>query len=294
MPRMTGRSSEHRFYGELAPWWPLVSPPEEYAEEAAFAAGLLDSASVPVREVLELGSGGGHNAAHLKARFAMTLVDLSEDMLEVSRRLNPGCEHVQGDMRTVRLGRTFDAVFVHDAVDYMTGEADLRRAMDTAFVHCRPGGVAVFVPDHVAETFEAASECGGSDDADGRGARYLDWSWDPDPTDTWTLTEYALLLRDRDGSVRVVHETHRTGLFGRDTWLRLLAGTGFEPTVVPEETSEDRPPRQFFVARRPGEGEVKGRSGGGVPGERDGDAEPRKPHRDPQRARGQPSYDGGP
>ena len=73
-----------RFYGELAAWWPLVSPPEEYEEEAAFAATLLGEA----REVLELGSGGGNNASHLKARFAMTLVDLSEEMLDVSRRLN--------------------------------------------------------------------------------------------------------------------------------------------------------------------------------------------------------------
>ncbi|MEA2702730.1 MAG: hypothetical protein QOD63_675, partial [Actinomycetota bacterium] len=68
--------------------------------------------------MLELGSGGGHNAVHLVADFAMTLVDLSDQMLDVSRRLNPGCEHVVGDMRTVRLGRSFDAVFVHDAVDY--------------------------------------------------------------------------------------------------------------------------------------------------------------------------------
>ena len=29
-------------------------------------------------------------------------------------------------MRNVRLGRTFDAVFVHDAIMYMTTEVDLR------------------------------------------------------------------------------------------------------------------------------------------------------------------------
>lgn len=43
-----------RFYGELAAWWPLISPPEEYEEEAAFAVGLLRSATHPVREVLKL------------------------------------------------------------------------------------------------------------------------------------------------------------------------------------------------------------------------------------------------
>jgi SAM-dependent methyltransferase len=243
--------SEHLLYGDLAAWWPLISPPKEYTEEAAFAATLLRSASIPVRDVLELGSGGGHNAVHLKARFDMTLVDLSAGMLEVSRRLNPECDHQPGDMRTVRLGRTFDAVFVHDAVDYMLSEADLRQAIDTAFVHCRPGGIAVFVPDRTAETFEAATGHGGDDDADGRGARFLDWTWDPDPADTWIVTEYAFLLRDADGSVRAVHETHRTGLFSRDVWLRLLAGAGFEPDAVMEHTSEDRAPREFFLGRRP-------------------------------------------
>ena len=241
----------HRFYGDLARWWPLISPPGEYAEEAAFAAKVLGSASIPVREVLELGSGGGHNAHHLKAGFAMTLVDISEEMLAVSRRLNPECDHHRGDMRTLRLGRSFDAVFVHDAIGYMTTEADLRQAIETAFVHCRPGGIAVFVPDDTRESFEETSDHGGSDDGDGRGVRFLEWTWDPDPEDTWTVTEYAFLLRDVDGSVQVVHESHRLGLFGRDDWLRLLAAAGFDPKAVTEVTSEDRTPRELFVGYRP-------------------------------------------
>ncbi len=243
--------AHQRFYGDLAVWWPLISPPEDYAEEAAFAATVLTSAVIPVKEVLELGSGGGNNAAHLKARFAMTLVDLSEKMLDVSRRLNPECAHHQGDMRSVRLGRRFDAVFVHDAVGYMTSEADLRQAMETAFVHCSPGGIAVFVPDSTTETFETASDHGGTDDASGRGVRYLEWVWDPSPDDTWALAEYAFLLRSPDGSVQAVHETHRWGLFGADVWLRLLSEAGFEASAVTEQTTEDRTPRQVFRGHRP-------------------------------------------
>ncbi len=240
----------YRFYGDLASWWPLISPLEDYAEEAAYASTLLRSASIPVREVLELGSGGGHNAVHLKGDFAMTLVDLSEDMLEVSRRLNPKCEHHQGDMRAVRLGRSFDAVFVHDAVDYMVTEIDLRQAVATAFVHCSPGGVAVFMPDATKETFVEETDHGGTDGDDGRAVRYLDWTWDPDPTDTWALTEYAFLLRDADGTVHSAHETHRLGVFGHDDWLRIMADTGFEARAVTEVTTEDRPPRQVFVGSR--------------------------------------------
>jgi SAM-dependent methyltransferase len=246
-----GDQASLRFYGELASWWPLISAPEDYAEEAAFAATLLRSASIPVRRVLELGSGGGNNASHLKASFELTLVDRSEEMLKVSRRLNPECVHHRGDMRDVRLGTTFDAVFVHDAIDYMTTEADLRQAIETAFVHCRPGGVAVFVPDDTKESFEPDSDHGGHDGEDGRAVRYLEWSWDPDPRDTWVVTHYAFLLREADGTVRSAHDVHRIGLFPRAEWLRFLADAGFEASAVTEVTSEDRRPRELFVATRP-------------------------------------------
>jgi SAM-dependent methyltransferase len=238
-------------YTDLAPWWPLLSPPEDYEEEAAEMARLLAAGPGDVRDVLELGSGGGHNAVHLSARFTVTLVDISADMLEVSRQLNPGSAHVQGDMRTVRLGRTFDAVFVHDAIEYMLDETDLRRAVDTAFVHCRPGGVALFAPDATREIFAPGTDHDGIDGSDGAAVRYLEWTWDPDPDDTHVRTEYVVLLRRSDGRVECVHETHSTGLFARATWLRVLSEAGFDAELVVEQTTEDRQPRDLFLARRP-------------------------------------------
>jgi hypothetical protein len=181
----------------------------------------------------------------------MTLVDLSEAMLSVSRSLNPGCEHHRGDMRTVRLGRVFDGVFVHDAVDYMVDPSDLRAAMETAFVHCRPGGVAVFVPDDTTETFEPSTSHGGHDDDTGRGVRYLEWSWRPEPSASRTFTDYAFVFRSQDGSTFSAHERHEHGLFGRDHWTAELREVGFDVEVVEEVTTEDRTPREIFVGRRP-------------------------------------------
>jgi hypothetical protein len=155
-------------------------------------------------------------------------------------------------MRTLRLGRRFDAVFIHDAVSYMATEADLRAAMETAFLHCEPGGVALFAPDHVRETFTPSTSHGGHDAPDGRGLRYLEWGWDPDPGDTSCVTEYVFLLRERDGAVRAVHDRHVEGLFPRADWLRWLSQTGFDPVVVPVEHSELEPGQyEVFAARRP-------------------------------------------
>jgi len=183
----------------------------------------------------------------------MVLVDLSPQMLKVSRALNPECEHVQGDMRSVRLGREFDGVFVHDAIVYMTTEADLRAALETAFTHCRPGGAAIFAPDHVRETFGPSTDHGGHDGADGRGLRYVEWTWDPDPNDTTYTVDYAYLLRSSDGSLRVEHDRHVEGLFSRGDWLRLLALVGFEARVVPFDHSELEPGKyEIFVATKAG------------------------------------------
>ena len=237
-------------YGELASWWPLLSAPADYAEEASFyERTLLAACARPPRTLLELGSGGGNNASYLKARFELVLVDRSPGMLAVSRALNPECEHVEGDLRTVRLGRQFDGVFLHDAICYMTSEEDLRRAFKTAFVHCRAGGAALFVPDYVRETFRSTTDHGGTD-GDGRGLRYLEWTRDPDPADTTYVVDYAYLLRASDGSVHVEHDRHIEGLFSRADWLRLLRDVGFDPHRVPFDHSEVDGTIEVFVGKK--------------------------------------------
>ncbi len=228
----------------------MLSAPEDYIDEAEEYRRLISGASGgAARDVLELGSGGGNNASHLKAHFRLTLVDRSPQMLDVSRRLNPECEHIEGDMRTVRLERTFDAVFVHDAIAYMTTEDDLRAVFATAFTHCRPGGVGLFVPDHVTETFEPTVDHGGHDGPD-RALRYLEWTWDPDPHDTTVRMDLTYVFHEPDGSVHTELDEHLCGLFPRETWLRLIAGAGFDVRAVPL-THDERPVGdEGFVAKR--------------------------------------------
>ena len=238
-----------RLYGDLAPWFHLVTAPEEYAHEASVYRRLIEEgAERPVESVLELGSGGGNNASHLKARFQMTLSDLSSEMLDLSRSLNPECEHVEGDMRTLRLDHTFDAVFAHDAIDYLLSEKDLRATMETAFVHLRPGGVALFVPDHIKETFQPRTDQGGND-APTRSARYLEWSWDPDPEDDTYVTDFAFMLRDEHGNVRVEYDRHVLGVHSRTLWLGLLEETGFTPQSRTVDVGEDEPTEVFLGVR---------------------------------------------
>ena len=245
-----------QLYRDLADWYPLLTPVGDYAKAAAFYRRLFEThCRRAPRTLLDLGSGGGHNAAHLKTTLACTLVDLAPAMLALSRRLNPECEHVQGDMRSIRLGRVFDCVLVHDAVSYMASHADLTSAIATAYDHTAPGGVAIFQPDFVTETFESGTETGGSE-AGGRALRYLEWRWVPDSCPDVYLTDLAYLLRDETGAVEVIHDQHVMGLFSRVVWLELMKEAGFEPLVVLfEHSSNWDGGHEVFLGLRPVPGE---------------------------------------
>jgi SAM-dependent methyltransferase len=236
-------------YDQLAPaWYRIIDPPEDHRDEAAAYADVLKAAAPVAETLLELGSGAGHNAFHLKRRFLCTLTDVSEPMLALSRDLNPECEHALGDMRDLRLGRLFDCVLVHDAIMYMLSEQDLQAAITTAFTHTRPGGAAVFAPDVFRETFqESSDELRGEDG--GRVVRGLDWMWDPDPSDDTFVTEYALLLRE-GGVVTAVHDRHVEGLFSTATWRRLLLEAGYAVATFDRPTG-DGEFDQVFICMRP-------------------------------------------
>lgn len=244
-------------YSRYAEWWPLLSAPEEYVEEATeYTRLILGASNGDATTVLELGSGGGNNASHMKRTFDLTLVDRSPQMLAVSGALNPECEHVEGDMRSVRLGRTFDAVFVHDAIAYILSQEDLAAVFATAFEHTKPGGVALFVPDYVRETFVETADHGGHDGPD-RALRYLEWTWDPDPNDTTHRMDLTYVFHEPDASIpsgvriHVEFDPHVCGLFPRATWLALIEGAGFEVRPVPLTHDERVVGAEGFLAIRP-------------------------------------------
>jgi shikimate kinase/SAM-dependent methyltransferase len=225
-------------YTELAGWFHLVTNPADYEEEAAFYwQTMVATARRPIETILELGSGGGNNASHLKRYAQLTLVDLSPAMIKLSRTVNPECEHLVGDMRTLRLGRRFDAVFIHDAIDYMTTERDLRATVETAVHHLRSGGVVLLAPDHVVETFRPGTSEGGHSDGT-RSLHYEERTWDPDPEDSTYLADYTYRLSQPGLPDRVVEDRHVLGLFPRAVWLAVIEEAGLAPGVVPFDHSE--------------------------------------------------------
>jgi hypothetical protein len=134
-------------------------------------------------------------------------------------------------MRALDLGREFDLVLMHDAIMYATDSASVRASLATAYRHCRPGGAALIVPDCVRETFQGTTSTGGTDGTDGRGLRYLEWTWDPDPHDETFEMALAFILREPGDAIRSDSDRHRCGLFPRAAWLAWIEEAGFAPSV---------------------------------------------------------------
>ena len=239
----------YRLYKDLAPWWPYISSRDSYTDEALVHLRLMDDAlGRKAESILELGSGGGQLAAHFGSDREVVLSDLSSSMLDQSREHNTGREHVLGDMRDMRLGRTFDAVLLHDAVMYLTSPEDLQATIETAAAHLAPGGVFLILPDVVKETFEEGSISGGS--LGQPAAQLLEWHWDPDPEDNTYRVDMCLMLRHENGTVETVHEHHEMGLFDRKTICDLIRSAGFD--LVQGTVWEAVDIAEFFIAIKRG------------------------------------------
>lgn len=217
-------------YHEQAEWFHLLTAPAEYEEEATFY--FKEAVKILGRtpgSCLELGSGGGNNASHYKAwvEGPVVLSDRSPEMLALSRTINPELEHVQGDMLEVRLGRTFDLVFVHDAAAYLTTEDQIRRLAETMYVHCNEGGAIVLCPDNFAENLEYETDHGGHD-GDGRAMRYLEWVTPGTPGTYEYFVDYAYIYHEDGQPPRFVHDRHVCGALPRQMWFDALTDAGFK------------------------------------------------------------------
>lgn len=271
-----------RLYDDLAWLWPYLSPPWDYVPEAAtIDALLIERLGEGPKRILELGAGGGHTLVHLLGLGAErsvafggwggehdgVAVDLSEAMLARCAALIPGVDTRVGDMRDVRLGETFDAVLVHDAVDYLLNDADVRAAMATVRAHLRPGGLALVAPTYVAETFEAGDvaedapplpqdEAWGAAELAERGV--VDLSYTTRIGEADAAGRYRMTLTYRvgyaDGRVETAVDQHRCAVFPRERWLAWMAQAGLPAEVVEEGAAGDGGAWALFVGVAEGHG----------------------------------------
>lgn len=244
------RDNLPRLYDDLAAYWPILSPPSDYETEAALVAELLDEylpeppppekgKAAVVQTLLELGAGGGHTLCYLAAAFECVAVDLSASMLDNCQKLVPDAHVVVGDMRTLNLYQPFDAVLIHDAIDYMTTQEDAHAAVATAARHLDPGGVCLIAPTYTTESFEDGESVRDqtTGEIDGNPVE-LDYTSTVRRTSDSTFDLTIALTAQIDGNPQHIIDTHHCGLFSTEQWTAWMQEEGF---TVDCHDEEDRP-----------------------------------------------------
>lgn len=252
--------AQPRLYTDLAWLWPHLSPPDHYTAEAAHLDALLTEHLGPSTEstphrILELGAGGGHTLVHLDTRGGQggrhhtIAADLSPQMLAHAAQLIPGLSTHADDMRTMRLGETFDAVLIHDAIDYLITEDDLAKTFATAKAHLRPGGLLFVAPTYLKETFDDNEVADDGTTINDDQLTYFTYVHDPDPTDTTFEMILLYLIRNlKTRKVQVIEDRHTLGLFAYETWTTLMEQAGFD--VQPIDPTEDAA-WELFLGKSP-------------------------------------------
>lgn len=207
-------------YNELA-WtddW-LVNPAEYEDEVKVYVDLIKHIAAEPPRTLLHLGSGSGGYDQIFKRHFTVTGVDLSLGMLHKARAAHPEIEYIEGDMRTLRLNRQFDAVVIPDSIDYMVSPDDLRKAIQTAVEHLKTGGVLLVVGKTEA-TFKN-NNFAYTGEKDGVHVTLLENNYaSPFRPNTYEAT-FVFLIRQQ-GEL-TIHTDHQVlGLFSQTTWEKVF------------------------------------------------------------------------
>jgi ubiquinone/menaquinone biosynthesis C-methylase UbiE len=218
-------------YNDLAWTEDWLADPAEYEDEvAAYVKLIQQSASEPPRTLLHLGCGAGGHDFVFKRSFTVTGVDLSLGMLDKARATNPDIEYLEGDMRTLRLNKQFDAVAIPDSIDYMATLADLQLAIRTAVDHLVTGGVMLVVAK-TKETFRN-NNFAYSGEKNGLHVTLLENNYiNPFRPNTYEATMVYLI---RNQGRLVIHtDCHTLGLFSQATWDKVFDDSGIIMRRVP-------------------------------------------------------------
>lgn len=141
-------------FGAYARYYDLLYADKDYGAEAEYVERLLREMNPSVGSVLDLGCGTGVHASLLAMKgYEVVGVDLSETMLAGAERrmaalpkqVSDRVRLLQGNICSVRAGRTFDAVVsLFHVINYQIGQRDLQEAFANARAHLNPGGTFLF------------------------------------------------------------------------------------------------------------------------------------------------------
>jgi SAM-dependent methyltransferase len=139
-------------FGEYSAYYDVLYQDKDYPAESSYVIDLIRRSSTRAKEIVDFGCGTGTHALLLsEAGYEVTGVDRSEAMLQIAQTKFTANQDqcrvklVKGDIREIRLGRTFDvAVSLFHVLSYQTKNDDVINTIRTFAKHLPPGGLLIF------------------------------------------------------------------------------------------------------------------------------------------------------
>jgi len=139
---------------KYARYYDLLYKDKDYSAEGAYIHHLIQTFAPKTSSILELGCGTGIHAVILAERgYQVHGVDQSAEMLgaaarrvsQLGRNQASRLSFSTGDIRSLRIGRKFDAVIsLFHVISYQATQDDLVASFATAKSHLAPGGIFIF------------------------------------------------------------------------------------------------------------------------------------------------------
>jgi SAM-dependent methyltransferase len=211
---------------------------KDYPAESETLHAIIQEASPGARTLLDVACGTGAHLEILRRWYEVEGVDLSPQMLDVARaRLRDVPLHV-ADMRTLDLGRKFDAVTcLFSAIGYVREPGEMRSTILRLANHVAPGGVLI-VDGWVRPEDWGDKYRGDPDVASDEETTVVRLTFS---RRTGSITEMDLhhLVRGADGIDHFV-EHHRLALVPTAQYVAAFEAAGLTARVVPFMPSRDR------------------------------------------------------
>jgi SAM-dependent methyltransferase len=239
-------------FGNYARYYDLLYRDKDYAAEAQFIHELIQAHAPNTKSNLELGCGTGKHATLLAEKgYSVCGVDRSPVMLEQgTKRLKTlpaqqaeNLTFLQGDLRSFRIERQFDAVIsLFHVISYQTTNEDLQAAFATARMHLKPGGIFLFDCWYGPAVL--------SDRPTPRVKRFQDETMavtriaEPIlyPNDNLVDVNYQIFIEERNkGKLEELQETHRMRYLFQPEVDLLLANNGFQRIAQGEWLTHHQP-----------------------------------------------------
>lgn len=135
-------------FGDYSKYYNLLYKNKDYSKETEYIINFIKEFRPDAKTILDLGCGTGkHDEFLLKKGYCICGVDISEKMLNEAKKLSHGEDlyFLQGDIRNLDLGKTFDVVVsLFHVISYQVSNDDLKNTFETAYSHLKNGGIFIF------------------------------------------------------------------------------------------------------------------------------------------------------